>query len=469
MAVRAGRKGIVVLGMVGAAALGTAVYDQMAVKVLKDGTTFNGQDVSGLTEAQLRERVTQWWAEHKDSKIQLVGAEIRGVTLDSTPAELGAELDVVATLNSGPFARPSQLISHRVQSGKGTEVQPQFVASSVNVEKVKAFLEKNGPETEPASVEFAGGKIVRKYEVPSWSLDESLLDERIVEATEKGTAQLPLKTAPKEIPDADLDRIKVVVAEFSTTFPTSKVNRCKNIKQASEMIDGTILMPGAEWSFNEHLGPRTVAKGFYEAGVFVSGRRETDIGGGICQVSTTLYNALLVADLKVLKRSPHSLPVNYIPMGRDAAVSYPNPDLKFKNTFDFPIAVSATYAPGKVTFRILGERKNDFEVTFERKFLGSWSHGTKTVVDTSLPYGVTRVMDRGGNGQRWQVWRVLKRDGREIRRDNLGESVYRGGPRIVASNPNAKPPSAATGSTAAPVATGSAAPPAQAPRDLDHD
>ncbi|MFM9873355.1 MAG: VanW family protein, partial [Fimbriimonadaceae bacterium] len=193
------------------------------------------------------------------------------------------------------------------------------------------------------------------------------------------------------------------------------------------------------FSFNDFLGQRTQAKGFKVAGVYVGGKHDVDVGGGICQVSTTLYNAAVRGEIKVNSRSPHSLPVPYVPLGQDAAVSYPNPDLKITNEHDFPIALAATPEKSTLTFRILGASKPEFTYKFESQLISTWSRGQKIVHDSGLKYGVRKVMDRGGSGRKVRTWKLTFKDGKLVKRENMGDSIYSGGPVIIAVNKSAKP------------------------------
>jgi len=116
-----------------------------------------------------------------------------------------------------------------------------------------------------------------------------------------------------------------------TTYTTNVPNRNTNISLACKALNGTIVKPGHTFSFNNTLGYTSAAKGYKKAGILVNGKSSAALGGGICQVSSTLYNAVLKAGLKVVERHPHSAPVGYVPKGRDATVSYGSVDFKFRN------------------------------------------------------------------------------------------------------------------------------------------
>lgn len=141
----------------------------------------------------------------------------------------------------------------------------------------------------------------------------------------------------------------------TTKFARSNTNRNTNIQLATKACNGYVIQPGATFSFNTVVGQRTKARGYKEAGVYVNGKTDTGVGGGICQVSSTLFNAALESNMTIVSRQAHSLPVSYLPRGRDATVSWGGPEFKFKNPYDFPVMIGTYYDKGgALTMSILG-------------------------------------------------------------------------------------------------------------------
>ena len=250
-----------------------------------------------------------------------------------------------------------------------------------------------------------------------------------------------------------------LVAEYTTRFPTSNRPRCANIKLASSKLNGVLVMPGERLSFNGTVGERTLRGGFQLAGVYKQGKHDVGVGGGICQVSTTLYNASLFANLRIRQRSNHSLPVAYVPLGRDATVDYGSLDLVVENTTKAPIAVVNTYVPGRLTFRILGRKDPGLTVKIVQEGQRSWDMPVETHLDRSLPVGARRIVEPGSRGHAVQTFRLVYENGKLVRRQSLGRSTYGGGTEVVAVGP-AKPkaPTAAPATTAVapPVASAAA-------------
>jgi vancomycin resistance protein YoaR len=196
-------------------------------------------------------------------------------------------------------------------------------------------------------------------------------------------------------------------------------------------------MPGQQVSFNQTVGRRTVQGGFKTAPVLKNGRHDFDIGGGICQVSSTMYNAALFANLKVVMRNNHSLPSAYVPLGRDATVDWGTLDLVISNPLEQPVAISSTFQTGKLTFRVLGKKDPSIKVKVFTDNEDSWGRGEQTIIDRSLKPGTRRVIEKGSNAHSCDTYRVVYKDGVEIKREHLNHSLYGGCPRTVAYNPAA--------------------------------
>jgi vancomycin resistance protein YoaR len=291
--------------------------------------------------------------------------------------------------------------------------------------------------------DYVDGKIVREYEVPSFSLNEDEVADAILGAVVSGELrfELPMKKDAPKIPNEALDQIRDVMAEFTTSFSTGQYNRSSNIRLACNALTRIILMPGETLSYNERVGKRTPANGYKDAPVFKNGLKVLDTGGGVCQVSTTLYNAALMADLEIVNRRNHSRPVAYVPVGRDATVDYGSGiDLVFRNSYDFPIAIVSDVDGGKVTFRVLGKKDPSKSIQIVTTDHKSWGNTVKYVDDASIPPGKETVVDSGAGGRACITWRIVRIDGVEVRRENLGKSHYPGAARIIARNPTPATP-----------------------------
>ncbi len=410
---------------------------------IRPNTFIGNVPVGDMTRDEAMKRLRIWW---ENEKLRPLNLTVPNAKLEPVPTTIGKMGYVVDDQNSIQTL-PTESFwdsAGRTISG-GAEERKSFKlklkSNGADTKWVQEFVRKQIGELRPARVRFEKGVILRDYEVSGYALDDEALLPIIVEAFQNdGQLELPVKMAEKRIPDAELDKIKEIVAESSTRFPAGQRNRNENLKLASGKLDGLILMPGESFSFNQIVGERTMNDGYKIAPVLKNGRHDVGIGGGICQVSGTLYNAVVYANLKVLLRSNHSLPSAYLALGRDCTVSWPSLDFKFQNNTELPIAISRTYEPGKLSFRILGTKVIGQEVKLQTFGHRSWGRGLKYEHDGSLPFGKQKVVEKGSSGHAVSVYRIVMLNGKEMKREILNQSNYAGSPRIIAINKSAKAP-----------------------------
>ncbi|NLC88265.1 MAG: hypothetical protein GX682_05825 [Clostridiaceae bacterium] len=224
-----------------------------------------------------------------------------------------------------------------------------------------------------------------------------------------------------------------LLATYSTTYSSSNVNRSTNIRLASNKINGTVVMPGETFSYNTTVGRRTAAAGFKSAAVYVGGEVTTGIGGGICQVSSTLYNAVLLSNLGIVERHNHGFNPGYVPVGRDATVSWGGPDFKFKNTRNYPIKIVCSGSGGNINIKIYG-LKEETEYTVEvQSYVTRWiSYSTINKKDPTLAKGQQKVVQKGSNGCKSVAYRILKLNGAVVSKTLLSQDTYNPHNKIVA-------------------------------------
>lgn len=220
-------------------------------------------------------------------------------------------------------------------------------------------------------------------------------------------------------------RVREPVSKYSTDISPTFPNRLHNIILAADALDGTLIEPDLEFSFNSVIGPAGAAEGYKSAPVIVAGELVEGIGGGVCQVSTTLYNALLLADVSIVERRNHSLMVGYVPPGLDATVSHGWIDLRFLNDRDHAVWVRAFVTGNRLTIKLYGDPIPGQEVkvvTTDKEQIQQGVNYTKTA---DLPTGVKEKVKEGQPGYRVNVWRVSYIDGEEIRRELLSRDTYK--------------------------------------------
>jgi len=221
----------------------------------------------------------------------------------------------------------------------------------------------------------------------------------------------------------------------STKFDVTNVSRTKNVKLALKKIDGVVVMPGETFSYNKTLGKRTAEAGYDYAAGYAGGKVVPMLGGGICQVSSTLYTAVLYANLDIVERYNHMFLTSYIGAGKDATVVYGSLDFRFKNTRKYPIRIKATSNGGVAEVKIYGIKEEvEYDVEIESTILNYISYETIYEEDKTLAPGQEKVEQNGMRGCKSKTYRVLKLNGQEVSRELLSSDTYDAMDKMVKRN-----------------------------------
>ena len=288
--------------------------------------------------------------------------------------------------------------------------EPQNASVTKNPYKISA--EKNG-------VDFA------------ISIDEAKELASNVDASE---IYIPLKYTKPEITISDLgeDIFGTKLGTATTIYDSTNINRSTNIDIACEKINRTILEPGETFSFNKVVGERTAKSGFKEALIYTGGEVDYGLGGGICQISSTLYNAVLKANLDIVERKNHSMTVSYLPVGQDASVSYGSVDFKFTNSRSYPIKIVATANTGVITISVWGVlEEQEYVVTLETEILETTDYKTTYEYSSSIPVGKEELKQVGKNGYKCSTYKILSLGEKEISRTLLSTDTYKSQKEII--------------------------------------
>lgn len=252
---------------------------------------------------------------------------------------------------------------------------------------------------------------------------------------DKDSYTIPLKTLYPNVKTSDIgiEAFPNLLSSYSTSFASSSSNRATNVSLATNKINGKVLMPGEVFSFNGTVGKRTPQAGFKVAGVYMNGQVATDYGGGICQVSSTLYNAVLRANLEIVDRSNHMFEVGYVPIGTDATVSWGAPDFKFKNSRSYPIKIVTSSSNRKCVVKFYGLKESEeYDIEIVSYRTGSVPYRTTYTTDSSLAAGQQKVIQRGSNGAKSVAYRILKKNGQVISKELLSKDTYDPHNQIIA-------------------------------------
>ena len=284
------------------------------------------------------------------------------------------------------------------------------------------------------------GKFVFAGEENGFAIDQEKLIDDITQALAAKDFDAKIEASGSavapEITAASAKEQYKTIGSF-TTNTTSNKNRNTNVRLAAEAINGTVIKPGHEFSFNETVGQRTEAKGYKGAAAYNNGEVVQEIGGGVCQVSTTLYNAVFKAGLKISYRRSHTFEPNYVTPGRDATVSYEQPDFKFINTSSTAIGLRASYADQKMTVSVYGIPILEDGITWDLESKKVEDLGVpepEYVEDQTLDPGVEKTTSKGSSGSRWETYKVVYKDGKEISRELDHKTTYKGHKPVVHRN-----------------------------------
>ena len=257
---------------------------------------------------------------------------------------------------------------------------------------------------------------------------KALLQEDKEEYVIKLTITKPKITIDQIGSEAFPDRLSV----FTTRFDESDVDRSTNLRIACQKINGKVLLAGETFSYNKTLGARTAAAGYRNGKVYAGGEVVDGIGGGICQISSTLYNAALMANLQIVERRNHQFVTSYVGPGRDATVVYGAIDFKFKNTRKYPVRISASARNGIATVAFYGiKEENEYTFDFQTSTIASIAPTTTYEEDPSMPAGTEKVKRKGTNGIKTQTYITKMQNGKVISRNLLSTDTYDAMSRVI--------------------------------------
>ena len=284
-----------------------------------------------------------------------------------------------------------------------------------------------------ATIQVSGAGITINREVPGQKVDlaKAMADTASQLAVNINiTVPLLVAEISPSIVASDLEDIDGIIASYTTQFNDSDRNRTQNIRLAAKSINEILIRANSTFSFNQQVGLRLAEYGYKEAPVFIDGKLVPDWGGGVCQVSSTLYNAVLLADLDIEERNSHYSPPGYVPLGQDATVADNLLDFKFKNTLDTNIYITSEVSGNQLIVNIIGKRSNvpEIRIIAEQKALEP-NHIVK--LDSKLEFGREIVESSGQRGFIVTTYRVKYVNGSEVNREWLATDEFKPTDRVV--------------------------------------
>ena len=247
------------------------------------------------------------------------------------------------------------------------------------------------------------------------------------EEWEREACDLPLVITQLEPKGSveELSQVKDVLGTFTTNYG-NELYRGINVENACKLVNGTVLYPGEEFSCYDAIAPLDASNGYYPAGSYLNGRVVDSLGGGVCQVSTTLYNAVLLSELEVTERANHSMIVTYVQPAFDAAIATGVKDFKFVNNLEYPIYIEGYTENRNITFTIYGKetRPEGRELRFESKILSvNYPEADLIYEDPSQPIGYITT-EGSHTGYKAQLWKIVTENGQEVSRTQVNSSSY---------------------------------------------
>lgn len=313
-------------------------------------------------------------------------------------------------------------ISNNIEFNKLVDAIKKFDISKLSKPVNAKYVYENG------NIRITGGS-------PGHEIDIQGLYEKISKSIsgDQYVFTVNLKEVKPQITIENLEGqgIKEKLAFFATKFSTGNKPRTSNIRLAASLINGTILSPGETFSFNNTVGERTTKRGFYKAGVYINGKLDEDVGGGICQVSTTLYNAVLLSDLEVVERSNHSLTVPYVPLSRDAAVNWGTKDFKFRNNTGNYIYIHAHSIDNTVSFELFGTKNHSRNVELISTVLAHTESPIEYIEDRTLELGKEKIVEKGHDGYKSKLIKRIYENGKLVKEQVLSYDRYLTSPSII--------------------------------------
>jgi vancomycin resistance protein YoaR len=400
-----------------------------------DHVWIDGVDVSGMTEEEATAAVTSRTSSVSERTLTLTAGKTK---TEVKLSELGIQVDSVDNLvtkamayghKGGIFEKYKQIKS--LKKGK----KEYYGTYTINRGTTRQYLKDNAVEesarAQDATITHKGSG----FEVTEAKEGISLDMEASLEAIESflntkwdcqdGEVTLVTTREKPEVTAEDLESIQDVLGTWTTTYSTA-LPRATNVANGAGLIDGTILMPGEEISVEGKLSPLTAENGYVEATAYASGKVVPSMAGGICQVSTTLYNAVLLAELKVTERYPHSMLVDYADPAADAAISEGSKDFKFKNNLDTPIYIECTTGGGEITATIYGKETRDAnrKVSYESEVISTSDPGVEYEASADYALGSMQTTSYGSQGKTAKLWKIVTVDGKEQSREEVNTSNY---------------------------------------------
>ncbi len=409
---------------------------------IPNGVKINGEDMSGKTEEEATKALASQMKKYSGVTYKLKVAD-KSIDASATDLGLKAKNDDVATkaINYGTQGDPlgRYKASKDIESGKGKDFKISYTTNTATTSK---YLESKSAyintKTKDNGLSLQNGKFTYAPGTAGTTVDVAQSAAKIADYVcanwngQNGEIDLVYTTTEPKGSQEELASVKDAIGTFTTDFSSSAAGRAQNVKNGCSKINGTILYPGDTFSVYETVSPFEPENGYELAGAYENGTTVESYGGGICQVSTTLYNAVINAELEIVQRSNHTMIVGYVPPSQDAAIAGTYMDFKFKNNQQTPIYIDGYTGGGKITFTIYGKetRPSNRKIKFESEVIEETEPGISFKYSGDMPAGSIKKESDAHVGKKAKLWKIVTVDGVEQSKTQFNSSVYKPGDKI---------------------------------------
>ncbi len=413
--------------------------------VILSGIYIEDMSLGGMTVSDAKAMVENYVDSLSDKVITLTIMD--GNSVEITPADVGLSWNNPTVVEEAAKIGQSGNVVQRYKAAKDLQYENMVFDLELTVDKelVKTILTEQCAVFNVAAADATlsrngGGFVVNPGQtglIVDEAASETLISEFFGSEWNREDASLQLEVIVDEPrgEEEELAKVKDVLGTFTTSFRTSGPPRSANVRNGCALINGATVYPGDEFSTYEAVSPFTESNGYYMAASYLNGQVVDSLGGGICQVSTTLYNAVLLSELEVTERHNHSMIVTYVSPSADAAIAESaGKDFKFINNTGAPIYIEGITTDDKnITFTIYGMETRDSgrQVRYESEVISQTHPDTEVIYpNPSLPVGSVSVQS-AHIGYRANLWKVVTENGQEVSREQINSSSYKMAPRTA--------------------------------------
>lgn len=421
---------------------GTSEVKAQEQQLIEDGVYIGNVNVGGMTADQARSAVEEYVAGLLNTEFVLKGET---GSIEMTAEDMGVSADALAAAEEAVQVGHAGSLINRYKIRQDLKKENLVLDMHLSVDKQataaklydhasdlavgaedNTLIRENGefqfvPGREGVEVDIVGSVYaINDFLAQGWDCSHNEIE-------------LVTKTVEPRGSQEELAQVKDLLGSYSTNFSSSSAGRAKNVTTGCSKVNGTILYPGDEFELCSTVSPFTQENGYELAGSYQNGTTVESFGGGICQVATTLYNAVIRAELEVTMRFNHSMQVHYVQPSMDAAIAGNYKDLRFKNNTDAPVYLEGYCSGGILYFNIYGKetRPANREISFESETLSEIEPKVSFELNSELELGTISVQQGSNKGCVAQLWKIVKVDGVEQSREIFNKSRYQASPRVV--------------------------------------